>query len=282
MRIKARAKINWALNVLCRRPDGYHELDMLNQRLTLADEVTLTPAQDISLTLTGSPGLSSGRDNLAWRAAALMQSRLAIPQGVHIHLHKRIPSGAGLGGGSADAAAVMLGLNRLWGMALPLEALRSLGQTLGADVPYCLLGGFARVGGTGEIIRPLPGAPALSLLLIQPRESLSTKTVFERLKGCPPGEPADLPGAAEALRQRSWQQLARFARNQLQQAAVSLCPAIQEALFDLYAQNAAFAQMSGAGSLVYGVFQDAAGARRAAENLKNKWDTCLSAQTVPF
>lgn len=281
MQIKARAKINWALNVLSKRPDGYHDLDMLNQRLRLADDVLLAPAQDIALTVTGSGTVPAGPDNLAWQAASLMQALHPRSVGVQIALDKRIPSGAGLGGGSADAAAVMLGLNKLWGLNMSLIELRILGASLGADLPYCLAGGFARVGGTGDVIAPVWGAAELPLVLIQPRETLSTKRVFQHFGTCMPGVPADIPGTIWALRQNRLDSLPLYARNQLQPAAISLCPAIQDAIDALYAHQAVFAQMSGAGSLVYGVYQDIQAALKAEEALSKKWDTCLMTQTVP-
>ncbi len=281
MRIKATAKINWALNVLSRRPDGYHELDMLNQRLTLSDEIVLTPAKGITLSVIGSMDAPGDERNLAWRAAALMQGLCPSCPGVHISLDKRIPSGAGLGGGSADAAAVMLGLNELWGMKMPLQALRDLGKALGADVPYCLGGGFARVGGIGERISPIPGARAFNLVLLQPEESLSTKQVFEQLPSSAPGRPADIPGAIQSIRQYDPASLHLSARNQLQQAALAHCPTIGDALHDLSTHRALFAQMSGAGSLVYGVFADANAAMQAAQKLQKKWGFCLFTQTIP-
>ncbi len=282
MRIKARAKINWALNVLSKRTDGYHELDMLNQRLTLADDITLTPADGISLSLTGSVSVPAGPDNLVFRAASLMRRLGGAYQGVHITLHKRIPSGAGLAGGSADAAAVMLGLNQLWGLHLPLQKLREAGRSLGADIPYCLAGGFARVGGTGELIGPLPGAPVFPLILLQPAQSLSTQTVFEHLDAYPPVPPADIPGLIRALGQRDADRLRLAARNHLQRPAAALCPDIQDALEDLTRCGALFVQMSGAGSAVYGIFKSAPVAREAETALREKWAVCLTAQTMPY
>ncbi|MDD4080625.1 MAG: 4-(cytidine 5'-diphospho)-2-C-methyl-D-erythritol kinase [Eubacteriales bacterium] len=280
MLIKARAKINWALNVLGRRPDGYHQLDMLNQRLTLADDVHLSPASSISLDVTGNARVPAGPGNLVWRAAELLKARFGVSQGVRIQLHKRIPSGAGLAGGSADAAAVLLGLNRLWGLGLSLQKIREMGIELGADVPYCLAGGFARVGGIGEEITPLPNALRLHLVLIQPEGGLSTRKVFERLDAQVPGEPANIPGLIQALALGNPYNLHPYARNQLQQAAASLCPEVPEAISDLKARGAAFAQLTGAGSLVYGVFSNDEMARMAQKKLSRRWQTCLAAQTV--
>lgn len=282
MRIKARAKINWALNVQGERPDGYHELDMLNQRLFLSDDIELYEAEDISLTVSGAPGIPEGEENLVWRAARLMQSRMPNSLGVSIHLHKRIPSGAGLGGGSADAAAVLMGLNRLWKLGLSLEDLRNLGLSLGADVPYCLAGGFARVRGIGEHVTSLPHAPRIHLVLIQPVASLSTKAVFRQLKNHPAQGGADIPRAAQALALGQLDDLPTYARNQLQPAAQALCPDIEKAKEALLAQGAVFSQMTGAGSVVLGVFRQAASAKKAHEVLSMSWKNCILTESIPY
>ncbi|MGI6696667.1 MAG: 4-(cytidine 5'-diphospho)-2-C-methyl-D-erythritol kinase [Christensenellales bacterium] len=282
MRIKARAKINWALNVLGKRTDGYHDLDMLNQRLALADDIRFTVADEISLSVTGAGDRSVPDDqsNLVWRAAAALQARCAHPVGVHISLHKRIPSGAGLGGGSADAAAVLMGLNYLWDMGLSLQALRDIGLSLGADVPYCLAGGFARVGGIGEVIQPISHAPLAHLVMIQPKTSLSTKAVFAQLHTHPAAAAADIPRAAHQLISRDFMNLSLYAVNQLQGAAQTLCPEMAVALDDLKSAGALFAGMSGAGSVVFGAFDSAAQAKKAHDALKTKWETCLQTRTI--
>lgn len=281
MLIKARAKINWALNVLGQKPDGYHLLDMLNQRLALADDVRLNLAKGIHLSVTGMDNIPANQDNLAWKAAMLLKEHSRTSQGVHIRVHKRIPAGAGLGGGSADAAAVLLGLNRLWGLDLSLKALRELGKSLGADVPYCLAGGFARVGGIGEEITDLGKGPLLHLVLLKPPLSLSTKAVFQQRKGLPSTLPADIDRMIQALANQELNDLERFAVNQLQDAAISLCPDIKLAIADLVSVGAAFAQLSGAGSLVYGVFESEEKARQAHSFLNQKWDTSFCTRSIP-
>ncbi len=280
MQIKARAKINWALNVLGKRPDGYHILDMLNQRLALSDDIHLNLADGITLTVTGNQNIPANQDNLVWRAASLLQNRSEKPCGVHIHLHKRIPSGAGLGGGSADAAAVLLGLNQLWGLGLSLETLREIGLSLGADVPYCLAGGFARVGGIGERIEPIPHAPLIHLVLIQPETSLSTKMVFSHLSTHPACDKADIQKASVALVNQDLKSLKQYAYDQMQNAAIALCPDIRKALDHLSATGALFARMSGSGSVVFGAYQSARKAKKAHDALKTKWETCILTHTI--
>ena len=147
MLIRANAKINWTLDTVGVRADGYHLLDMLMQSISLHDTLTLEPAEDVTFSADGATRVPQDEGNLALRAALALRRHAGTAQGAMIHLHKRIPSGAGLGGGSADAAAVLHGLNALWELNLPMETLRQIGLTLGADVPFCLMGGLAHVRG---------------------------------------------------------------------------------------------------------------------------------------
>ena len=151
MHVVARAKINWTLDIVGKREDGYHLMDMLMQPVELADELTLEKTENgLTLTVSGYPRVKAGPDNLALRAAQALQAQTGYRGGASIHLHKRIPVGAGLGGGSADAAGVLAGLNRLWETGLTQPELEALGLRLGADVPFCLRGGLQRAQGVGE------------------------------------------------------------------------------------------------------------------------------------
>lgn len=177
--VMARAKINWSLNILGVRPNGYHELDMLMQQISLSDELVFEPADALSLTVGGTPGDESDLVLKAARALAeLARQRGMETSGARICLTKRIPSRAGLGGGSADCAETLKVLNRLWNLNFPMETLLELGAKLGADVPFCLTGGLARVSGVGERIEPLRNPPHCALVLITPGGGLSTPEVF--------------------------------------------------------------------------------------------------------
>lgn len=177
--VLARAKINWSLNILGVRPNGYHELDMLMQQISLSDELVFEPADALSLTVGGAPGDESDLVLKAARALAeLVRQRGMETSGARICLTKRIPSRAGLGGGSADCAETLKALNRLWNLNFPMETLLELGAKLGADVPFCLTGGLARVSGVGERIEPLRNPPHCALVLITPGGGLSTPEVF--------------------------------------------------------------------------------------------------------
>lgn len=177
--VLARAKINWSLNILGVRPNGYHELDMLMQQISLSDELVFEPADALSLTVGGAPGDESDLVLKAARALAeLARQRGMETSGARICLTKRIPSRAGLGGGSADCAETLKALNRLWNLNFPMETMLELGAKLGADVPFCLTGGLARVSGVGERIEPLRNPPHCALVLITPGGGLSTPEVF--------------------------------------------------------------------------------------------------------
>ena len=177
MEIQARAKINWTLNVTGKREDGYHLLDMLMQPIALHDTLYIEEAEGLTLTVEGMDGLSAGDDNLVLRAARVLQALCGIAKGADLRLVKRIPMGAGLGGGSADAAAALKGLNKLWGIGLDLPALCRIGERLGADIPFCLHDAPRRAQGIGEILTPIESG-VFPLILLQPCAALSTKEVF--------------------------------------------------------------------------------------------------------
>ncbi len=267
MRIEreANAKINWALWVTGVRPDGYHELDMLMQPVALADRLTFEDADGLTLEVDGAP--SGDGDNLVLRAARALREMAGVRRGARISLIKRIPVRAGLGGGSADCAAALRGLAALWGLEIPEAALGALGLTLGADVPYCLTGGFCRVRGIGERIEHLGPGPGLHLAVARLGGGLSTPEVFRAWDGTPAHPPADARGALEALRTKDFDRLRRVSHNALIAPAAALMPEIPERIRDLYAMGALFAQMSGSGSAVYGVFRDGAAAHAAAKKL---------------
>lgn len=265
LRETANAKINWALEVTGRREDGYHLLDMLMQPVSLCDELFAEEADSLSLEIEGSP-LSPGPDNLVCRAAAALQERAGLRKGARMLLKKRIPSEAGLGGGSADCAAALRLLCRLWQVSLPEEELLSIGLKLGADVPFCLTNRFARVKGVGEQIEPLPGAQNLPLVILKPRAGVSTPAAFRLLDERFSQKPKrDLDSALFALSNKDWERFARCAGNDLLLPALELAPEIRSCIALLRESGALYADMTGSGSAVFGVFTDGQSARSTAE-----------------
>lgn len=271
MRVEARAKINWTLDITGRRPDGYHLMDMLMQPVTLSDIVTLEMAETIALTTGGTPLIPADERNLAYRAAVALKERTGYPGGASIHVEKRIPAGAGMGGGSADAAAVLWGLNALWGLGLRLEALESIGLSLGADVPFCLRGGLARTTGIGEIMEALPCARTFELVVIQPCEGLSTGEVFRAYHAQGKVARPDTEAAQSALANGDERLLAGSIANVLQPVSEVMRPAIREAIDALKHSGATAALMTGSGSAVFGVFEAPASADRAYEALARRY-----------
>ena len=265
--VQAHAKINWSLSVCGERPDGYHELDMLMQSIELSDELTFERARRLTLEVDGQH-LPGGDRNLVIRAANALNEALGKRMGARITLKKHIPARAGLGGGSADCAAALLALNRLWNLRLPMHTLQQIGLQLGADVPFCLQAGLCRAQGVGEILTPLPDAPGIPLVMLTPGGGLSTPAVFRAWGQCGcPATPVDIPALARALSDGDLTQAQRLASNDLEAPAIALMPEIGEWIERFRALGADFVRMSGSGSTVFAAFRDEEKARAAAAQI---------------
>jgi 4-diphosphocytidyl-2-C-methyl-D-erythritol kinase len=260
----APAKVNLYLHLIGRRPDGYHLLDSLVAFADLGDRITAEPAAKLSLEITGPEAASLsklGRDNLVLRAARLLADHTGAARGAALLLEKNLPVAAGIGGGSSDAAAVLRLLAALWQLSIGEEALRGLGARLGADLPACLYGRAAWLGGAGEQIDPAPDLPEAGILLANPRQQLPTAAVFAARTG-PFYEagrfapmPRDAAGLARALTAR---------RNDLTDAAIGLVPEIGTVLGRLARlPGALLARMSGSGATCFAIFPDRSAAREA-------------------
>ena len=267
----AHAKVNLWLNVVGRRPDGYHLLDSLVAFVDLADTLDVRPSDRLSLELAGpqAAGLTADPDNLVLKAARLLAARAGVAPRAAIRLGKHIPVAAGLGGGSADAAAALRALTELWRVALPEEELFDLAASLGADVPMCLAGRTALVSGIGERLQPAPALPPAAILLVNPGAPLPTRDVFEARRGpfstaVPVTQPwHDLPELVTALVRRS---------NDLSDAAISLRPAIAEVLTFLHnSRGARYAAMSGSGATCFALYDSLDAAQRASASMPPAW-----------
>lgn len=281
MVVHAHAKVNWSLAVTGIREDGYHLLDMLMQTVDLSDTLLVTPASGLSFTMEGdAAGAISEGDNLVLQAARLLRAASNTQQGAAIHLVKRIPAGAGLGGGSADAAATLRALNTLWELNMPPQALADLALFLGADVPFCLAGGLARVRGIGEEITQLPSAPEIPLVILQPEGGLSTPAVFRAYDAQPAPAAPSIDAVEAALLCWDIPALTDSMSNMLQPTAVGLCPEISVCLDALTAQGALHAQMTGSGSAVIGIFPTEDHAARAAAACQAVWKKCWATKSI--
>jgi 4-diphosphocytidyl-2-C-methyl-D-erythritol kinase len=261
----APAKINLALHVTGQRPDGYHLLDSLVVFAGVGDRLRFAPAPDLSLSVTGpmAEGVPTGPDNLILRAAALF----GAGRGAAIALEKHLPHAAGIGGGSADAAATLRGLARLWNCPRPD---RASVLTLGADVPVCLSLAPQRMAGIGDILSPVPPIPGLHAVLVNPRVAVPTGAVFRGLtsKQNTPMDPPDWDGFDSFTEWLSRQ------RNDLEPPARALAPEIGEALTLLRNTGAALARMSGSGATCFGLFEtegQAADAARVISSAQPGW-----------
>ncbi len=273
--VRALAKINLTLRVLGCRPDGYHELRTVLQTISLADrlEIVFTPASrshvHIETDLPGPP-----EENLAVRAARAVMDRGRIRGGVEIRLEKRIPAGGGLGGGSSDAAAVLLALPVLAGRRLELSTLLELAEGLGSDVPFFLLGGTALGVGRGAEVHPLPEAPALRGLLVMPGVAVSTAEAYRALgRGLTaPGSSCDTK-SVEALTWRlgpgfSAERWAESAVNDFEDYAFNAHPTLRNIARKLRRSGAVPVMMSGSGSSVFGIFERVENLERARRALR--------------
>ena len=264
----APAKVNLYLHVVGRRADGYHLLDSLAVFPRIGDTLRAAPADDLTLALEGKFGgeLQAEPDNLVLRAARGLAALAGVPAGARLTLVKSLPVASGIGGGSADAAAALRLLARLWGVSPAPEALQALALRLGADVPVCLRARPARMGGVGEVLSPAPDLPAFGMALVNPGIAVSTPEVFRARAGTF-SPPAALPPG--------WSAPAAMARdlaalgNDLEPPAVALRPVIGEVLAALRASpGCLLARMSGSGATCFGVYADAATAAAAAETVR--------------
>ena len=284
LRIGARAKINWTLDITGRRADGYHLMDMLMQSVTLADEITLEKTTDgiITLTTGGTPLLPADEHHLALRAARALQKATSCPLGARIHVVKHIPVGAGMGGGSSDAAGVLVGLNRLWETGLTRAELEDVGLTLGADVPFCIRGGLQRAKGVGEKLTPLAMKKPLYLVAFQPCRGLSTKEVFTALHedGIRDEDRPNNEAAQRALACGDVRALGAALGNVLEPVSRRMRPEIDRAICAIEENGAVGARMTGSGSAVFGVFMHAGACRRATDRLVTAYPTCCMMRTA--
>ncbi|MCI8402782.1 MAG: 4-(cytidine 5'-diphospho)-2-C-methyl-D-erythritol kinase [Lachnospiraceae bacterium] len=263
--VNAYAKINLGLDVLRKREDGYHEVRMIMQTVRLHDRIWLRRRREPGICLESNLSfLPVDKSNLAYRAAALVMEEAGIREGLSIYLDKRIPVAAGMAGGSADCAAVLWGVNRIYRLGLSMEQLRERGVKLGADVPYCLLGGTALAEGIGERLTPLPPAPGKWILIAKPSIGLSTRYIYEHLRLDEKTDHPDIDGMEQAIRRKDYMGIVSRLGNVLESAALPGHPPIGKLKQALLAGGARGALMSGSGPTVFGFFDDIRQAKRTA------------------
>ncbi len=267
--VKAPAKINLSLDVRHKRPDGYHEVEMVMTMVDLADRIALEDRPDGEIHLRSNSGVIPQDDrNLAWRAAELVRERFGIDRGVTITIAKEIPVAAGLAGGSSDAAAVLKGLNRLWRLGVSIDELIELGLRLGSDVPFCLVQGTARATGRGECIEQLPAMLPCWVVLAKPPISISTSDVYGDLDLGQITARPDTDALIAALARRDFRGVARQMRNVLEPFVFRKYPEVARLKEQMLRFSGEGVLMSGSGPTVYALLQQESRARRLFHNLK--------------
>ncbi|MGE5585293.1 MAG: 4-(cytidine 5'-diphospho)-2-C-methyl-D-erythritol kinase [Bacillota bacterium] len=293
--IVARAKLNLTLEILGRRPDGYHELESVVQSIDMYDGVALGSTQarpvsgrgrELGVTLAcQDPRVPLGHENLAFKAALALSRFTGLGAAVWVDIRKRIPVGAGLGGGSADAAAVLVGLNELWGLGLDATELARVGETVGADVPFCLTGGTGVIRGKGEQVEALPALQNLWFVVVVPEDRISTAeayAAYDRLAGDEPGGAGRAtPEMLAAIAARDVGRIAAGLANDLERAATGMVPEIQEAKQALLDAGATGVGMSGSGPAVFGIAEDEKAARRMRRIVRETYDTTFVCCSAP-
>lgn len=279
--LPAFAKINLDLRVLGTRPDGFHDLKTVFQSLALFDNVTVTMRRG-PLTITcDEPDIPTDQRNLVWKAVSLLHrmstGKSSAPRDIAIDLHKRVPTEAGLGGGSADAAMTLLALNTLWKLDLDMASLTRIAARLGADVPYFLVGGTALGLGRGDDIYPLADMPPVHVVILRPGFGVATAEAyqwFDEESRRPPREPAPRPVPP------GWPAWSATLRNDLEVPVIRHHPAIGRIRQSLLDAGATTASMSGSGSAVFGLFERADAARRTANDLARPGWLSLHTRTL--
>lgn len=269
---KAYAKVNLVLDVLRRRPDGYHDVKMIMQNLDIYDELTFTvdeSKQERSITIsTNKEDIPTDSRNLIYKAIELMFDEFNIEATIHVHLEKNIPVEAGMAGGSTDCAATLKAVNELFDLHLDVQKLMKFGVKLGADVPYCILGKTALSEGIGEVLTPVNPLPPCYVLVVKPPIGVSTKMVYTNLRANELSSHPDVDGMVVALEKGDLEKVTSYMENVLETVTVKLYPEIEEIKTIMKEQGALNSLMSGSGPTVFGIYRDEDVAKKAASYIK--------------
>lgn len=274
--LKAPAKVNYRLDVLRRRPDGYHDLRMIMQRIDLCDEIeiSLTDRPGIRVAC-GREGVPDGPGNIAWRAADALLALSAHKPGIDISITKKIPVAAGLGGGSSDAATVLMGVNELLGLDLPEKRLREVGVALGADVPFFIFGRTALAEGIGEELTAIDRVPVAWIVLVNPNVLVSTAWVYQNLQLTAEAARVKIPRFFESVAD-----VCAILSNDLESVTIPRYPVIGEIKSELIAAGALGSLMSGSGPTVFALFEDEDAAVHAAEMMRTRGWFAAAVRTI--
>ncbi len=276
--VYAPGKINWTLDILSLDENNYHILDMLMHRITLCDKVTVKKTKEGITLSSNNRRMPTDSKNTAYKSAELFFEETGINGGCEIFIKKSIPSGAGLAGGSADAAAVFKGLNTLYGNPLDYDKLNALALKVGADVPFMLRSGLYRAGGIGEKLKKIHSAPVIPILLVMnTQQSAPTKRVYGIYDEIGSSQKPDTDNFLKALLRKDTEKMKLYGGNVLTDSAVSIAPDIKILIERLYLAGASFATMTGSGSAVFGVFDSVEEAYEKRQLFSDVWScVCTS------
>ena len=268
--LKALAKINLGLDVVRRREDGYHEVRMIMQTIHLYDRLDIKRTQEPGIQIqTNLSFLPVNENNLIYKAAKLLMDEFSITDGVSVKLDKRIPVAAGMAGGSTDAAAMLIGVNRLFSLGLTKRQLMERGVQIGADVPYCIMRGTALAEGIGEALSPLPPMVKCPVLIVKPSISVSTKFVYQNLKLDDTTIHPDIDRLIDDIKAKNLHDIAAHMGNVLETVTIPNYPVIDEIKKHMLSNGAVGAMMSGSGPTVFGLFDDEDTAKKAYKAMRS-------------
>lgn len=269
--LKAYGKINLGLDVIRKRPDGYHDLDMIMQMVDVYDDIVITKNKTGKIEVkTDTAVLSNGKDNLAYMAAKMLMDEFKIKDGVNIYINKRIPIAGGMAGGSSDCATTLMGINQLFELGLSKEELMERGVKLGADVPYCVLGGTAIARGIGEVLTPLPAPADCYVIIAKPPVSVSTAYVYGHIKPLEITKRPDIEAMAQSIKDGDLKKMASLIYNVMEDVTVGEYPIISEIKQVMLDNGALNSIMSGSGPTVFGLFDDKEKAQQCVKTLEEK------------
>ena len=269
LKIEGKAKINLTLDILGKRPDGYHEVSMIMQSIALHDTLSLEKRREGIGLKINVPWMKADESNLVWKAAALVQERCGLKGGVNIRLTKRIPVAAGLAGGSADAAAVLRGMDKLYGLGLSDEELCALGAELGSDIPFCLMGGTMLSTGRGEVLRRLKGMPTAWVVLAKPRVSVSTAWAYQNYDEQGAERHPDNALVEQKIIAQDLKEMAPLLCNVLESVTIKKYEVIERYKQLMLEKGALMSMMSGSGPTVFGLAAKKSEALRIAGFLRH-------------
>lgn len=271
LQLKAYGKINLGLDVIRKRPDGYHDLDMIMQMVDVYDDVIIEKKAGEEIVVKADAAvLSNGKDNLAYMAAKMLFDEFGIKSGVEITIHKRIPIAGGMAGGSSDCATTLIGINEMFNLGLSKQQLMERGVMLGADVPYCVLGGTAIARGIGEVLTPLPTPPQCHVIIAKPPISVSTAYVYGHIRPDEITKRPDIEQMTLAIKEQDLNKLSDLLYNVMEEVTVSEYPVIEKLKSIMLENGALNSIMSGSGPTVFGLFDDRKKVQAAMKALDSK------------